>query len=89
MVTVGYRLNVFGFLSFEDPVLPGNYGLMDQNLALKWVYENIERFGGDRHGITLMGHSAGSASVGFHLISTISRSYIQGKITMIEIQELD
>jgi carboxylesterase type B len=77
VVSFSYRLNAFGFLSLEEPLLPGNIGLLDQQLALIWVYNNIDRFGGDPNQITLLGHSAGAASVGYHLISTSSRPYIQ------------
>lgn len=77
VVSVAYRLNAFGFLTYEDPNLPGNLGLRDQSLAIKWVYENIEAFGGDPNQIVLLGHSAGAASVGFHLISMNTRSYIE------------
>ena len=76
VVSLAYRLNAFGFLSFEDPILRGNLGLLDQAMAIRWVYENIEKFGGDPTKITLLGHSAGAASVGFHLVSTSTRSYI-------------
>ncbi|KAI0537468.1 Alpha/Beta hydrolase protein [Xylaria digitata] len=61
MVTVNYRVNVFGF-----PNAPGletqNLGILDQRLALKWVYKNIKAFGGDPNRITLWGHSAGALS---------------------------
>ena len=50
---------------------------MDQHLAILWVSENINNFGGDPTRITLMGHSAGAASVMYHLISERSRLYIQ------------
>ena len=65
-----------GFLSWEDITLPGNLGLHDQVLALKWVRENIEKFGADTSKITLLGHSAGAASAAFHLTSRISHSNI-------------
>lgn len=65
MVSFNYRLGLFGFLSTEDHVCPGNYGLKDQILALQWLQTNIKYFGGDPNNITIMGESAGSASVHF------------------------
>lgn len=64
-----------GFLSINDPSVnvPGNAGLKDQALALKWVRANIDRFGGDATNVTLFGESAGAASVHFHMISELSR----------------
>ena len=55
----------------------GNLGLRDQQLALLWVSENIDNFGGDPNSITVVGHSAGAASAMYHLISERSRLYIQ------------
>ncbi|XP_070531880.1 acetylcholinesterase-like [Ptychodera flava] len=74
VVSMNYRLGPFGFSAFYTNKEPGNLGLMDQTLALKWVKKNIQYFGGDPKRVTLIGHSAGAASVGFHLLSPMSRS---------------
>ncbi|XP_060615321.2 cholinesterase-like [Anolis sagrei] len=72
VASMNYRLGVLGFL-FLPPEAPGNMGLWDQNLAMKWVKDNAAAFGGDPAHLTLLGHSAGAASVGFHLLSPASR----------------
>ncbi len=75
LVTVQYRLGPLGFL--VHPALEqahpkgksGNYGLLDQLLALKWIKEHIGYFGGDKDNITVFGESAGSIDIGCHLLS--------------------
>ncbi|KAH7937272.1 hypothetical protein HPB49_009882 [Dermacentor silvarum] len=69
MVSFNYRLNVFGFLSAGNEDVAGNWGLWDQNLVLRWIQRNINNFGGDPSEVTIMGHSAGGISAGFHAIS--------------------
>jgi len=74
VVTVNYRLGALGFLS--TPALgrdSGNYGLMDQAAALRWVRRNIARFGGDKDNITLAGQSGGARSICAHLASPQAR----------------
>lgn len=82
LVTVNYRLGVFGFISTGDEAAPGNYGLLDQNLALKWVQQFINAFGGDSSKVTIFGQSAGGASVSFHVISPLSKGLFHAGIQM-------
>lgn len=62
LVVMNYRLGPLGFFSLGSKPAPGNYGLKDMLLALKWVRENIEHFGGDPNLVTLMGQSAGAGA---------------------------
>jgi para-nitrobenzyl esterase len=86
VVTVNYRLGVFGFLAHpeltrESPhKASGNYGLLDQNAALRWVQQNIKNFGGDPKRVTIAGESAGSISVSAQMASPLSRDLIAGAI---------
>lgn len=85
-VTVNYRLGIFGFfahpeLTKESPHhASGNYGLLDQNAALRWVQANIAAFGGDPKKVTIAGESAGSISVCAQMASPLSRNIIAGAI---------
>lgn len=74
-VSINYRLGVLGFLSLNDTSLnvPGNAGMKDQVLALKWVKKNIEKFGGNPNNVTIFGESAGSASINLHVLSPSSK----------------
>ncbi|XP_070545583.1 neuroligin-4, X-linked-like [Ptychodera flava] len=67
VVTTNYRIGVLGWLSTDNDVAPGNYGLLDQIEAMKWVKGNIAKFGGDPSRVTIFGESAGGGSVGLHL----------------------
>ncbi len=69
VVTINYRLNVFGFINLKEVTkgeIPatGNEGLLDQVFALQWVRDNISNFGGDPNNVTIFGESAGGMSVG-------------------------
>ncbi|KAM6987714.1 acetylcholinesterase-like [Tautogolabrus adspersus] len=78
VVSMNYRLGPWGFLSLPDNKnIRGNAGLLDQRLALQWVVDNIAAFGGDPSKVTLFGESAGSAAVGFHLLSPGSQGLFQ------------
>lgn len=80
LVAFNYRLGPLGFLSTGDSVVPGNNGLKDQNLALRWVKNNIHYFGGNPSRITIFGQSAGGASVHLHILSPKSRGLFQSAI---------
>ncbi|XP_059479823.1 carboxylesterase 4A-like [Neocloeon triangulifer] len=69
VVSASYRLNVFGFFYLGIKEARGNYGLLDQYLALLWVRENVAAFGGDPSSVTLLGHGAGAASALMHATS--------------------
>lgn len=86
VVTVNYRLGLFGFfahpeLSKEAPYkASGNYGYLDQAFALQWVQKNIAAFGGDPKKVTIAGESAGSISVSAQMVSPLSKNLIAGAI---------
>lgn len=84
VVTMNYRMGPIGFLSLNHPSLgvPGNAGLKDQLMALKWIQKNIRNFGGDPDNVTLLGDGAGAASAHFHMISDQSRGLFHRAILM-------
>lgn len=74
-----------GFLSTGDANSPGNYGILDQSMALRWVYENIEFFNGDRESITLFGPDAGAASAGLLMTNPRTRDIVTRVIAQVKI----
>ncbi|XP_053397712.1 cholinesterase 2-like [Mercenaria mercenaria] len=77
VVTINYRLGMFGFLQSDDGKLPGNQGLWDQHLAIKWVHDNIAPFTGNPGQVTIFGESAGGASVLFQALYPGNKGYFQ------------
>ncbi|HEU0013244.1 MAG TPA: carboxylesterase family protein [Longimicrobium sp.] len=69
VVTINYRLGALGFLYYPQGGAGGNFGLLDQRMAMTWVNQNIAAFGGDPTKVTIFGESAGAMSVGFHLLT--------------------
>lgn len=86
VVTCNYRLNIFGFLTHPELTAEapykasGNYGMLDQAAALKWVQKNIAAFGGDPKKVTIAGESAGSIGVSCQMASPLSKNLIAGAI---------
>lgn len=84
LVTFQYRIGVFGFLSLDDPELniPGNAQFRDHIFALKWVQNNINKFGGDPNNVTLFGESWGGGSTCYHMNSEKSKGLFHRGILM-------
>ncbi|MCR5348366.1 MAG: carboxylesterase family protein [Bacilli bacterium] len=86
MVTIQYRLGVFGYFAHPDLATEsphgttGNYGLLDQIAALQWVHDNIGYFGGDKDNVTVAGESAGSSSVSAICASPLANGLIRNAI---------
>jgi len=86
LVTVNYRLGIFWFLTHPELTAEsahhasGNYGLMDQLLALEWVRDNIAKFGGDANNITVFGQSAGSMDTSMLMTSPMAKKLFQKAI---------
>uniref|UniRef100_A0A0C9RFP3 Carboxylic ester hydrolase n=1 Tax=Fopius arisanus TaxID=64838 RepID=A0A0C9RFP3_9HYME len=82
IASMQYRVGAFGFLYLnqhfgKSEEAPGNMGLWDQALALKWLKDNAKAFGGDPDAITIFGESAGGGSVSLHLLSPVTRGLVR------------
>ncbi|CAG7825414.1 unnamed protein product, partial [Allacma fusca] len=82
LVTINYRLGALGFLTTGDNIIPGNLGLKDQVLALKWTRRNIKYFLGDPKQVTIGGSSAGGSAVTHHICSPMSAGLFSRGIAM-------
>ncbi|XP_034181508.2 uncharacterized protein LOC117604963 [Osmia lignaria lignaria] len=82
LVTINYRLGTLGFLNTGDSLAPGNMGMKDQVVALRWVQRNIAAFGGNPNSVTLCGYSAGSFSIMLHMVSPMSKNLFHRAISM-------
>uniref|UniRef100_A0A6E8VN70 carboxylesterase n=1 Tax=Anopheles coluzzii TaxID=1518534 RepID=A0A6E8VN70_ANOCL len=82
VVTFQYRLGVFGFLSTGDRSAPGNFGMKDQVMVLRWVKKNIRAFGGDPNRVTIFGESVGGSSVQYQMLSPLSRGLFHRAVSM-------
>ena len=79
-VTIQYRLGHFGFLNVKDTSYTGNYGLMDQQMAIKFIYDNADKIGGDPNRITIGGESAGSISSSLQMLTPETSSMVSQAI---------
>ena len=77
VASMNYRVGAFGFLYFGTEEAPGNMGLYDQTMAIQWIKDNIQFFGGNPNSMTLFGESVGAASVSSHLLSPASRRLVK------------
>jgi para-nitrobenzyl esterase len=80
VVTINYRLNLFGFLAVPALNGSGNYGLEDMQAALRWVHDNIAAFGGDAGNVTVGGQSAGAGAAAAMVVSPGAKGLIHRAI---------
>ena len=94
VVSVNYRLALMGYLAHpeitaESPDAPCNFGLLDQQAGLHWVYENIAAFGGDPENITIAGQSAGGGSTMQQLTCAANKDIVKGAVIMSGMIEME
>ena len=84
VVSIAYRLGVFGFFSHpelsQQQSINSNFGLLDQIAALQWVQQHIAAFGGDKNQVTVFGESAGAANIGYLMVSPLANGLFQRAI---------
>lgn len=80
VVIIQYRLGILGFLSTGDEHAQGNWGFLDQLMALRWVQDNIDMFGGDPQSVTIAGESAGGISASILSLSPLAKGLFQKAI---------
>lgn len=73
LVSINHRLGLLGFLSTGTRESPGNNGLKDQVVALRWIRDHIQSFGGDPNNVILLGYSSGARSITLHMVSPMSK----------------
>ncbi|XP_047109244.1 esterase FE4-like [Schistocerca piceifrons] len=78
--SIQYRLGALGFMSTGDSLLPGNLGMKDQVLALKWIKQNFRAFGGNPDEVTISGQSSGGSAVHYHVLSPLSKGLFKRAI---------
>lgn len=81
LVTFNSRLGALGYLNLDDEHASGNQGLKDQVALLKWVQENIDKFGGDKDRVTLFGSGQGAAMAHYHVLSPASKGLFHNAIS--------
>lgn len=81
LIGANFRLGPLGFMSTGKDDCPGNFGLKDQVMTLKWIQENIRAFGGDPNSVTVFGESAGGASATYHMMSPLSKGLFHRAIS--------
>ncbi|CAD5218842.1 unnamed protein product [Bursaphelenchus okinawaensis] len=82
VVTLNYRIGIFGFITTSSPSCPGNNAFWDMHKALQWVQDNIHHFGGDKSNVTIFGQSAGGAAVDFLALSPHTQNLFKRYIGM-------